>query len=47
VEQAKGVLAYVEQVDMETAFDLLSRRSHENGGSLTATALEVVREQYE
>jgi hypothetical protein len=47
VEQAKGVLAYVEQVDMETAFDLLTRRSHENGGSLTATALEVVREQYE
>jgi hypothetical protein len=47
VEQAKGVLAYVEQVDMEAAFDLLTRRAHENGGSLTQTALEVVREQYE
>jgi hypothetical protein len=42
VEQAKGVLAYLEQVDMATAYERLLERSRCDGTSLTRTALDVV-----
>ncbi|MBU1802854.1 MAG: ANTAR domain-containing protein [Actinobacteria bacterium] len=43
VEQAKGVLAYVEDLDMEQAYRLLLRLSHESERSLTELAETVVR----
>lgn len=47
VEQAKGVLAYLHEVDMERAYDLLEQRSMQNGGSVVEAALRVVREQHD
>ncbi len=47
VEQAKGVLAHLRGVDMAEAYEELRRLTAEDGGSLTETALRVVREQYE
>lgn len=47
VEQAKGVLAHLRGVDMAEAYEELRRLAAENGGSLTETALQVVREQHE
>lgn len=44
VEQAKGVLAYNEKVDLATAFDRLLERSRRQGTSLTRTAHEVIVE---
>jgi hypothetical protein len=46
VEQAKGVLAYLHRTNPEAAYDELVRLTRENGGSLTETALQVVREQH-
>jgi transcriptional regulator with GAF, ATPase, and Fis domain len=46
VEQAKGVLAYLHDLDMEQAYELLLHRSTEDHGSLTETALRVVRDQH-
>lgn len=45
VEQAKGVLAFVEDVAMATAYDLLVERGRENGRTLTQVALAVLDEQ--
>jgi hypothetical protein len=47
VEQAKGVLAYLHDVDMEQAYRQLLARAAADGHSLTATAQRVVREQHE
>ena len=47
VEQAKGVLAYIHGVDMAEAYDELRTLAAGSGRSLTETALDVVREQYE
>ncbi len=47
IEQAKGVLAHVHGIEMAEAYDELRRLAGENGHSLTKTALDVVREQYE
>jgi transcriptional regulator with GAF, ATPase, and Fis domain len=47
IEQAKGVLAYVHDLDMEQAYLRLLRRAGETGLSLTRTAERVVREQHE
>ena len=45
IEQAKGVLAYVEQIDLGDAYDELLRRSRYAGTPLTQTALGVVRDR--
>jgi ANTAR domain/GAF domain len=45
VEQAKGVIAYVDGVDMSTAYDTLLRRADLNGEPLTRTADDVIAEQ--
>lgn len=42
IEQAKGALAYLENLDMATAYRELKRRSAEDGLSLTQTATEVL-----
>lgn len=42
VEQAKGVIAYVDDVDLEEAYVRLVRRAEASGSGLTATAHEVV-----
>jgi len=47
VEQAKGVLAYLQGLDMERAYEELLQRSRLDGRSLTETARQVVREQHE
>ncbi|MEO7351823.1 MAG: GAF and ANTAR domain-containing protein [Marmoricola sp.] len=47
VEQAKGVLAYVSNIDMAQAYEELRRLAAERGGSLTETAIDVVREQHD
>jgi transcriptional regulator with GAF, ATPase, and Fis domain len=47
VEQAKGVLAYLHDVDMDHAYQLLERRAAQDGEPLTDTARRVVREQHE
>jgi hypothetical protein len=44
VEQAKGVLAYREDVDLGTAYELLLRRAESAATPLTRTALDVVAE---
>lgn len=46
IEQAKGVLAYLHHVDMEQAYALLEERMRRDGGSLTETARQIVREQH-
>ena len=45
VERAKGVLAYLHDLDMEAAFEHLVRRADEEGADLTETALRVIAEQ--
>ena len=47
VEQAKGVLSYVHDIDMGEAYDELRRLAAERGRSLSETATDVVREQHE
>ncbi len=44
IEQAKGVLAWNHGVDMATAYELLLRRTADDGSTLTATAQAVVDE---
>jgi hypothetical protein len=46
VEQAKGVIAYVDDVDMSAAYDTLLRRAEDSGQSLTRAAAAVVGEQH-
>lgn len=46
IEQAKGALAYLHELDPAEAYDLL-RRKAVSSGSLTETALLVLRGQYE
>jgi hypothetical protein len=45
VEQAKGVIAYVDNVDMRTAYDTLIHRAAASGQTLTQAALGVIRGQ--
>ena len=45
VEQAKGVIAYVENVDLGTAYDLLVRRARLGGKTLTRAAEGVIEDQ--
>jgi ANTAR domain/GAF domain len=45
VEQAKGVIAFVEDVDMGTAYDLLLERAERVGETLTHVATTVLTEQ--
>ncbi|MGY2874196.1 transcriptional regulator with GAF, ATPase, and Fis domain [Marmoricola sp. URHA0025 HA25] len=47
VEQAKGALAYLHDVDMEQAYLRLLERAGQHGHSLTETAELVLREQHE
>jgi hypothetical protein len=47
VEQAKGVIAYQERVDMGAAYASLLRRAEATGAGLTSTALEIVAEAME
>lgn len=47
VEQAKGVLAYVHDVDPAEAFELLRELGEREGTTLTESALRVVREQHD
>ena len=46
VEQAKGVLAYLRGIEPEAAYDELAGLAAAEGGSLTETALRLVREQH-
>ena len=46
VEQAKGVLAYVEGVELAAAYDLLLQRAQERGQTLTRAAGAVIDEQH-
>lgn len=45
VEQAKGVIAYVDDVDMGTAYDTLIQRAETSGETLTQAAVTVIRAQ--
>jgi hypothetical protein len=45
VEQAKGVIAYTENVDMSTAYDVLIRRADRAGETLTRAAEALIGEQ--
>jgi AmiR/NasT family two-component response regulator len=47
VEQAKGVLAHQEQVDMAEAYERLVRRARDGGRGLAQTAELIVRSTYE
>jgi hypothetical protein len=47
VEQAKGVLAYREDIDLGAAYASLLRRAEATGQPLTRTALQVVAEAVE
>lgn len=44
VEQAKGVLAYLERVDAAVAYERLLERCRRNGTTLTRAALDVITE---
>ena len=44
VEQAKGVLSYLERIDLATAYERLVERSRRRGTTLTRTALDVIAE---
>ena len=44
IEQAKGVLAQIAEVDMATAYELLARRAAENGSSLTEAAQQIIED---
>lgn len=46
VEQAKGVIAYVDHVDMSAAYESLIQRAEASGHTLTQTAHEVLRAQH-
>jgi hypothetical protein len=45
VEQAKGVIAHVDNLDMSSAYDSLIQRAGTSGETLTETALNVIRAQ--
>jgi GAF domain-containing protein len=45
VEQAKGVIAHLDNVDMSSAYDLLIRRAEVSGETLTQAALGVLLAQ--
>jgi hypothetical protein len=45
VEQAKGVIAYIENIDMGAAYDVLLRRAEMSGDTLTRTATAVIEAQ--
>lgn len=45
VEQAKGVISYLERVDMGTAYDLLLRRAESSGDTITQVAAAVIEGQ--
>jgi hypothetical protein len=45
VEQAKGVISFLERVDMASAYDLLLARARDHGQTLTRAAEDVVHEQ--
>lgn len=45
VEQAKGAIGYVEDIDMCAAYDVLVRRAERAGQTLTQTAAAVLEEQ--
>lgn len=47
VEQARGVLAHLLEVELAEAYELLLRRAEEDGRGLSETARQIVREQYE
>ena len=47
VEQAKGVIAYQDRVDLGAAYVALLHRAEASGTGLTSTALEVVSEAVE
>jgi hypothetical protein len=47
VEQAKGVIAYQDRVDLGAAYVALLHRAEASGTGLTSTALEVVAEAVE
>lgn len=47
VEQAKGVLAQLHDLELAEAYDLLRNLARDEGSSLTETARRVVRAQYE
>jgi hypothetical protein len=46
VEQAKGVIAYVDDLDMSAAYDSLIRAAEESGQTLTQTATAVLHAQH-
>jgi AmiR/NasT family two-component response regulator len=46
VEQAKGVIAYVDNVDMSAAYDSLIHRAETSGQTLTQTARAVLHAQH-
>ncbi|MCW2843216.1 MAG: hypothetical protein JWN22_1132 [Nocardioides sp.] len=46
VEQAKGVIAHVDNLDMSSAYDSLIHRAGTSGQTLTETALNVLRAQF-
>jgi hypothetical protein len=46
VEQAKGVIAHVDDLDMSAAYDALVRRAEESGETLTQAARRVVGAQH-
>jgi hypothetical protein len=46
VEQAKGVIAYLDNVDMGAAYDSLIERAETSGQTLTQTARAVLHAQY-
>jgi AmiR/NasT family two-component response regulator len=46
VEQAKGVIAHVDDVDLATAYRSLISRAEKSGETLTEVAQTIVRDQY-
>jgi hypothetical protein len=46
IEQAKGVLAYLDGTDTEVAYQALAQRAADDGASLVDIALRVISEQH-